>query len=151
MGVDCAAMTASCPKMFRTMQPDGQVPKVGRSRRCLGVVPGLPPAGDIEPDAAGGVHPATGGMSVAPAWADLPVWRVPKRLASKIRGAAGSNGDRIWRLGSDLFTDAPVSLGLRLRVDKPTHGNVEPDAACALTYFETALQATQASWVPDEP
>ena len=144
-------MTANRPAMFRAMQPDGQVPKVGRSRRCLGVVPGPPPSGDIEHDAAGRVRPATGGMSVAPAWADLPVWRVPKRLASKIRGATGSNADQIWRLGSAPFTDAPVGPGLRLRVDKPAHGNVEPDAACALTHFETALQATQASWVVDEP
>jgi hypothetical protein len=135
--------------MFRAMQPDGTGPKLGRSRRCLGVVPG--PKGDIEPDASGQVHPATGGMSVAPTWTDLPIWRVPQRLASKIRGASGANADRIWSLGNQRFSDAPIASGLRLRVDRPGHGNVEPDVTCPFNEFEMNLGATRSSWVVDEP
>jgi hypothetical protein len=98
-------------------------------------------------------------MSVAPTWTDLPSWRVPERLASKIRGASGNkDADRIWSLGTGGFIDSPVAAGLCLRVDepkrgvnKPEHGNVEPDVACSLDEFETNLGATRSSWVVDEP
>jgi len=90
-------------------------------------------------------------MSVAPTWAALRSWRVPQRLASKIRGASGPNTDRIWSLGTQSFTDAPIAAGLCLRVDGPGHGNVEPDAKCTLHEFETNLGATRSSWVVDEP
>lgn len=144
-------MIRNIPKMFRAMTPDGAEPKIGRTRRCLGVVLGPRPKGDIEPDARGEVHPATGGMSVAPTWADLPSWRVPQRLSSKIRGATGPNADQIWSLGTQSFTDAAITADLRLRVDRPGHGNVEPDARCALHTFETNLGGTRPSWVVDEP
>jgi hypothetical protein len=90
-------------------------------------------------------------MSVAPTWYELPSWRVPRRLAPKIRGAAGSNTDQIWRLGAAVFKDAAVGSGLCLRVDSPSHGNVEPSSACSLAEFEANLGTTRLDWVVDEP
>ena len=144
-------MSPSAPKIFRAMQPDGTGPKVGRTRRCLGVVVGPPPTGDIDVDGAGAVHPTTGGMSVSPSWTELPAWRVPKRLAAKIRGAAGNDGDRVYSHGSSSFTDGHVAPGLFLRVDRPGHGNVEPSATCSLASFEAGLSGTRAAWIVDEP
>lgn len=139
------------PKVFRAMQESGGAPVVGRSRRSLGVVVAPAPEGDIEADASGNVHPKTGGMSVAPTYADLPIWRVPKRLASKIRGAKGSNADKIWSFGIGAFRDGRFDPGLVLRVDRPGHGNVEPDASCSLEQYERNLAATQSAWKVDEP
>jgi hypothetical protein len=59
-------------RIYRSMTKDGDEPKVGPSARSLGVrVPNDIPAPD------GKVTPGSGGMSVAPAWGDLPPWRIP--------------------------------------------------------------------------
>jgi len=133
------------PLIYRAMTPEGDRPKVGPSARTLGVrVPG-----DIA--APGGqVSPGTGGMSVAPAWRDLPPWRIPKRLIHLAPSAAGKGEDACWRMGDGPFEASAVSEGLALRPDKPKHGVIEPAVPMTLDGYQTTLAATQDLWRIDE-
>lgn len=131
------------------MQPDVTGgPQVGRSARKLGVR--VDSGGDIEPNSEGSVSPGVGGMSVAPSLPALPAHRVPKRLRNKRPGAIGNDGDRVWSHGQGSFADGEVAPHLRLRVDDPAHGLVEPDAPMPLDIYENALSATKGAWVIDE-
>lgn len=125
---------------FRAMQPDSDDrPLVGRSGRTLGVrVPQ-----DIGPDQAAMVHPAQGGMSVAPEtlW-NVPNHRRPRGLGS---GSTGPLGDRIYAID----TRAIQERGLAARPDPAApnrHAFVEPSKSMSLDRYERALVSTRPSW-----
>ena len=127
---------------------DGK-PETGQSGRTLGVRPGTGRGKDIEV-IDGRVHPGTGGMSVSPSLAQLPVERVPRRLAHLREGAEGPDSNLIWSHGNGNFIGGAVAPHLRLRPDRPGHGLVEPEALTALPEFEAALYATRPDWNRDE-
>ena len=87
------------PLIYRSMQADGDRPMVGRPKSMLGVKAGSDEHADINPADSGDVHPGSGGMSVAPAWRELPLHRIPRRLRGLCSKARGSNNTQIWRMG----------------------------------------------------
>jgi hypothetical protein len=135
------------PRIFRAMTDDAGKPMIGTTARMLGVrVPD-----DIAPDQNNTVHPATGGMSVAPTWRQLPTHRIPKRLKPKdVLDARGRNEDKCWRHGDGVFANGVVNGQVQLRVDKPTHGVVEPAVAMPHPDYVNELNLTQMQWVVDE-
>ena len=141
------------PKIFRSMQPDqsGLKPKIGcEDGPGLGVrVPD-----DVRPDANGIVCPSTGGMSVSPSIAAMLksglLHRIPRDMAGQYPGARGSSTRRIWSFGEGPFVNSPVGDQLVLRLDKPTHGLVEPFTQTSLGDFQQALARTQNGWRKDE-
>jgi hypothetical protein len=136
------------PKIYRVMAAEGNVPMIGQTATSLGArVPG-----DIAPDAAGCVHPGTGGMSVSPSAADLPPHRIPIRLRHLSPDAAGKNAHFVWSLGEGGFVFSPVDIGLQLRPDagNRSHGFVEPDHTMPLENYQRALHSTQPRWSIDE-
>jgi hypothetical protein len=138
------------PLIYRSMLIDGNKPKVGGSATTLGVR--VPPAKDTDilAEADGTVLPKTGGMSVAPAWRRLPIFRISKRLRDKIEGASGSRNAFCWRMGTGPFVPGPIALGLALNVDSEIHGTVEPDSPMPLSEYQGKLAATRDEWVIDE-
>ena len=141
--------------VYRVMTPDGAVPKIGPSARALGVRVPANPNADVTPDEAGNVGPQRGGMSVAPAWRDLEVHRIPRRLEHIVPDATGSNKDQCWKMGEGPFTEAAVSSQLILRPDeavdgKVVHGVIEPASVMSIEGYQTALAATRDEWTVDE-
>lgn len=131
------------PRVFRAMKPDPETgaPTIESSARGLGVRPC-----DLKPCTAGLAHPSRGGMSVAPSLETLPPYRVPARLGDRVVGATGPNGDKVWMLGDAGFATALLAPALTLRVDKATHGLVEPTEPCPFDDYTHALADTAASW-----
>jgi hypothetical protein len=131
---------------------DGK-PKVGASAKTLGVRVSPDSKPDLPVDGEGCVLPATGGMSVAPSWRQLPPWRIPKRLQAVAGEAIGSDALICWRIGEGAFVRGPVADKLVLCPDEgeaPVHGVVEPSTRMALDQYQGALFATREQWVRDE-
>lgn len=119
--------------IYRSMRKslDG-LPAVGESSSTLGARAGI----DIPVDVAGGVRPATGGMSVAP---DDPLW-LPKARRPIALGGTGRHP--VYSL--------PVTAlhpDLVARVDRPPeHASVEPLAACSFEEFQAGIWSTRGRW-----
>lgn len=136
------------PKIYRVMRDADGKPTVGDGPTDLGVrVPA-----DIQPNTTGKVVPDTGGMSVAPTLADLPIHRLPKRLQTLVPDARGVDTNVVWRMGKGGFVADPIADGLQLRLDpnRARHGFVEPASPVALEEYRAALAATRDAWVRDE-
>ena len=136
------------PRVYRVMRKAvDDKPEVGRTGKSLGVR--IPT--DIKPDAAGNVHPNTGGMSVAPSMHALPALLVPVRLRLLVPGANATGKNlHVWRMGSGDFREEEIAPSLTLRPDKPSHGTVQPTSSMPLQAYEAALAATRDEWVIDE-
>lgn len=118
--------------LFRSMrsQNDGR-PRCGPTARTLGVrVPR-----DVRPDEQGCVHPATGGMSVAP---DDPMSLAPHR---RPRTLAGTGADPVFELKVH-----ELGAELALRRDRLHHALVEPSEVVSLDAFQGALCDTGMRW-----
>ena len=134
------------PLIYRSMQKDGDRPKLGRTAKTLGVrIPG-----DIAVDDSGRVFPKTGGMSVVPAWRLLKTHRIPARLKHLCRDATGKKDLSCWKMGEGEFEDGPLARGLNFRRETATHGLVEPAQVVPLADYEAALAATRDQWIIDE-
>ena len=126
--------------VFRGMlSGDDGKPQLGRSAKSLGVrVPA-----DIKPDAAGDVHPGTGGMSVSPdSSLNVPNHRRPMAMG---HGSTGPDD-----LGMYAIAKVRVSIGnLTLRPDPrraTKHAFVEPNQVMPLMHYEGALGSTRDDW-----
>jgi len=132
------------------------MPAIGSTGTSLGIRfpdPEHPEARfDIVPDSSGMVHPNSGGMSVSPSIASLPVHAIPRRLKSHYREARGSDTIRIWRIGDGPFADGLVSERLTHRVDPDNakHGFVEPAILMQAADFVAAIHATREMWTDAE-
>ena len=138
------------PLIYRSMVADGEKPRVGCSAVTLGVRRPPDKNADLPVEADGTVHPNTGGMSVAPAWRQLPLHRICERLRDKVEGARGRLDAVCWRMGSGAFVAESVSAGLFLRPDSNEHGTVQPDRPMPLSEYEGNLAGTREQWVKDE-
>ncbi len=141
------------PLSYRSMEKDGDRPRIGRSATARKVrirVEGETKPEDIPVDDSGRVSPSTGGMSVAPAWRLLPTHRIPARLKALCPDATGKNSLVCWKMGEGEFVDGPLAPGLNLRRDTATHGVVEPARAVPLETYEADLAATCDHWIIDE-
>jgi hypothetical protein len=129
---------------------DGK-PLVDASGRGLGVR-GEPVNGiaDVDLDDEGNVILNRKGMSVAPAWRDLPFFLISKRLKSQFPGARGARDVYCFTLGAGPFADGPVADGLELLVDTFTHGVVVPRIAVPLSEYQRDIANTRDYWVIDE-
>lgn len=136
------------PKIYRAMLREGNRPKIGNTADTLGVRIG-PGVIDIGVS-AGAVVPGTGGMSVAPAWRDLPIHRIPRRLVTLCPGACGKNDAACWTMGEGAFEDGHLTDRLYVRVDTRTHGMVEPEESMTLAEYRSSLAATRNLWTIDE-
>src|SRR5207237_9007119 len=105
------------PLIYRSMLADDGKPRIS-STKGLGVRVRPDAHFDIPVDQSGNVRPATGGMSVAPAWRVLPFFLIPKRLGPLCRGARGSDLLHCWRMGDGPFMDGPVAERLQPYADK---------------------------------
>src|SRR6266436_2697862 len=127
--------------VFRGMEPGpNQLPLVGRSTRRLGVrVPE-----DIAPDAAGQVHPRTGGMSVALG----SMWNLPnhRRPIGMLRGSSGRPSDRVFGINEIDLRKQPLDTR-PAPPGSPRHAVVEPVQQMTLGAYESALANTRASWL----
>ena len=138
------------PKIYRTMLDDGGKPKVGSKSKMLGVRIAPNPHPDIPVDVHGNVHPATGGMSVAPEWKKLPWHLIPRRLHPKGRGG---NDLICWRFSDGEFDKDALNAALALRPDPggpAKHGFVEPSHVMTIGEYQAALAATRDDWIQDE-
>jgi hypothetical protein len=141
------------PLIYRSMEKDGERPRIGRSATALGVrigVEGEKIRQDIPVNSSGRVSPSTGGMSVAPAWRSLPTHRIPARLKTHCPDATGKNSLTYWKMGEGEFDDRPLAFGLVLRRDSPAHGLVEPAEVVPLETYEADRAATRDYWTIDE-
>src|SRR5262249_36980623 len=140
------------PKVYRVMRKaDDGKPVVDATGKGLGVR-GTPVNGvvDVDLDRHGNVILNGKGMSVAPAWRDLPYFLVPKRLRGQFPGARGAAGTPCYTMGEGPFQDGPLVPGLDLRQDSPRHGSVVPQQLVSLEQFQADLARTRESWVIDE-
>jgi hypothetical protein len=132
------------------MTVDGERPLVANTARGLGVRVGSGRFDDIKVDANGAVTAGNGGMSVVPAWRQLPMHRIPRRLNNIVPNATGHNQDACWRMGMGEFVDGEVTADLVLRLNTPTHGTIEPLWRQPLEKYLLALKATIDAWTIDE-
>ena len=139
------------PVMYRAMLADRDLPMVGPAKTMLGAKIGDDEHDDIAPGEGGEVHPGAGGVSVAPEWRALPRHRIPRRLNPKLDRpiAAGSDRLRCWRYGSGEFESADINTDLRLAVDCPRHGTLEPSVRMPADRYQGGLAATAPQWEPD--
>jgi len=140
-------------KIVRSMESDGEKPKIGTEKNMLGVRVAPASRCDIPVDSDDNVYPATGGLSVTPAWKELPDFLIPKRLKHHAKEASGSNKLVVWTVGTGPFVQAPITDGLILRPDpaKPTqHGFVEPARTITIHHLQHLLANTQQDWTKDE-
>jgi hypothetical protein len=130
------------PLVFRAMKrdPDG-LPAVAPTASALGVRPNK----DIDIDIQGNAVVNRKGMSVSPAWRDISIFRIPKRL-----GGQGSNNTFCFKMGTGPFQKGPLASGLELLPDTSTHGVVRPEQSLPLTQYESDLAATRSDWQVDE-
>ncbi len=122
------------PKIYRAMRrADDGKPSVDASGKGLGVrgdaVNGIV---DVDVNEEGNVVMNGKGMSVAPAWRDLPIFLISNRLRDKVPGARGAAGLHCFTFGTGPFADGPVAEGLDLKVDSPKHGLVVPRVSVPL-------------------
>jgi hypothetical protein len=135
------------PKVYRAMKKDaGDKPTVDQTATGLGARVGT----DINTDVAGSVVLDDNGMSVAPAWRDLELHRIPKRLGTLVPGARGSNNTHCFTTGAGPFQRDSFVPGLELIPDTPIHAAVAPFAAVPLAQYQADLAATRPGWVIDE-
>src|SRR5437764_15404687 len=116
------------PKIYRGMRKaEDDKPVVDATGKGLGVR-GTPVNGvtDVDLDGEGKVILNDKGMSVAPAWRDLPYFLISKRLKIRFRDARGPSNLYCFTMGEGPFTDGSVADGLDLKVDAPKHGVVAP-------------------------
>lgn len=121
-------------------------PTVDQTATGLGVRVGT----DINTDPTGNVVLDENGMSVAPAWRDLELHRIPKRLGTVVPGARGSNNTHCFTTGTGPFQRDLFAQGLELIPDTSIHAAVAPVATVPLAQYEADLAATRPDWVIDE-
>jgi hypothetical protein len=137
------------PKTYRSMKKDEDgKPVVEPSAKGLGVRVAV--EADVDLDAGGYVLLNGRGMSVAPAWRDLPPHRISKRLRDKFPNARGPLDMHCFCMGGGPFSDGPVTDALELRVDRPDHGVVAPREFVPIDRYQADLAATRDLWTPDE-
>ena len=140
------------PRVYRAMKRVADdLPEVGTANSSqLGARPGP----DVTVDAANNVVLDGKGMSVAPAWRDLDYTRIPRRLHSKLLGAAGPNSSACFAHGTGPFQAAAINVNLVLAPDPGagpvTHGVVSPSQVMPEAQYNGAIAATRPNWVVDE-
>lgn len=140
-------MSSVRPKVYRAMKKEADdLPTVDQTATGLGVRPGM----DINIDSTDNVMLDGGGMSVAPAWRNLELHRIPKRLGTIVSGARGTNATYCFTAGAGPFQRASFAEGLELIPDSAVHATVAPAATVFLVDYEAALAATRPEWVIDE-
>ena len=116
--------------IYRGMIETGNGPQIGDTARTLGVRANV----DIQIDGNRMVHPDTGGMSVSPRPADLPMHRRPIEFG-------GTGKDPVWRINTrNLGPD------LKYVPDAPGHGTVQPTRSMLFEEYQEALANTQKDW-----
>lgn len=124
----------------------GDSPEVGEGPDMLGARPG-------EIHLVDG-HASPGrGMSVAPDWRELPYHRIPRRFSRYVPDARGRDTRSIWQAGEGPFVDTELTAALRLVVDGPTHGRIEPSAPMPVPDYQASLAGTRGWWrpIPEDP
>lgn len=135
------------PLVYRVMKPDGDgLPIIEQSSNGLGVRPGI----DVDVDPQNNAIANGKGMSVAPSWRVLPIFRIPKRLKDKVLGARGSDATCCFKCGDGPFQEGAFAVGLVLAPDSPKHGCVAPAQTVPLAHYQKDLATTRSGWAIDE-
>jgi hypothetical protein len=135
------------PLVYRVMKKDeDDRPTVEQSASGLGVRPGT----DVDLDPQCNVIANGKGMSVSPAWREMPLLRIPKRLRDKVRGARGPNNRFCFQTGAGPFQAGEFAAGLELVPDSPRHGCIAPAQNIPLSRYQGDLAATRSDWQIDE-
>jgi hypothetical protein len=140
------------PKIYRSMRKaDDGKPLVEATGKGLGVR-GQPVNGivDVDLDQDGNVILNSKGMSVAPAWRDLPYFLISRRLRDQIPAARGAIDIWSYTMGEGPFADSTVADGLDLKIDSPKHGVVAPRLSVSLDHYQADLAKTRDCWTIDE-
>jgi hypothetical protein len=134
------------PRVYRTMKkdPDGR-PKEEPTPKGLGVRPT-----DITVDEDGYVVLDGNGMSVAPGWRVLQLYRIPSRLRGIVQGARGPDDTFCFAMGDGPFKRGVLASGLELIPDTATHGSLAPSEVVPLAQYQADISATRAAWEEDE-
>ena len=128
--------------VFRAMRRDQDgFPTVAAAANGLGVRLVI----DIDVDGQNNAVVNHKGMSVAPRWRDLPLFRIPKRL-----GGQGKDDTHCFKTGAGAFQQSAFATGLEFLPDSPTHGVVRPTQSIPLAQYESDLAATRSAWQIDE-
>jgi len=105
---------------------------------------------DVDLDHEGKVILNAKGMSVAPAWRDLPYFLISKRLKAQFPAARGASDLYCFTMGEGAFADGPIAPGLDLKKDDPKHGVVVPQVSVPLDQYQADLANTRDGWMIDE-
>ena len=108
------------------------------------------PRADIHPDDAGHVDRGLGGMSVAPAWRDLPYFLIPNRLKHLQPDARGKASLHCFRFDDGPFIECTINERLILKPDSDKHATVQPTKLIPVVEFQQALADTREDWHIDE-
>lgn len=129
------------------MFADAGRPILGHQGKMLGV---RTDGADLPIEANDHVHPATGGLSVAPEWRKLPAFLVPRRLVGKFARARGNNALSCFRLGELPFMPGQIGDELMIDIDSPKHATIQPAFEMTISTFQDSLAATRDDWIIDE-
>ena len=77
---------------------------------------------------------------------DLPGHRIPQRLRVLCSYATGKDFFECWQFGDGPFINGEMTTGLSLRVDRSTHGVIEPSHEIPAHEYQASLAATRENW-----
>jgi hypothetical protein len=127
--------------IFRAMEEENGLPKLGISATTLGVRPGK----DIAADANGMVDRPkyirgdANGLSCAPSADDVPPFAKP------VAAGGRNKKTKIWRISADdLGPD--LSVKEDSRASGPRHVSVGPARMMTFDEYQAAVQATRSKW-----
>lgn len=136
--------------MYRVMKVADDKPEVGTGSCMLGARISDIERAEGDPE-DGPVGPLMGGLSVYGCLRCISFQFLPKRL---LRGAKGSNNQKVWTMGQGNYENSPVTADLNLRIEAEPgstgHGILEANREMPLDTYQNALAATQDQWHIDE-
>lgn len=134
------------PGIYRGMEEENGMPKVGSSAKLLGVRVPPNPKPDVQPNANGLIPTLTQknpqGMSCAPRIEDLPRHRRPVHWDGKQK----SPTFQVWKIAEE-----DPDPDLAIVQDSPSHITIGPSGDMTADELQAALAATQSKWVLMEP
>ena len=127
--------------IYRAMEEENALPKLGATATRLGIRPGL----DIVADAQGNVHlplfvpGEPNGLSCASSLAELPRFALPVAWGGRHKRTA------VWRirpfdLGTELLSEEDTEPG------RPRHVSIGPSHTMPLADFVMVIEGTRSLW-----
>ena len=126
-------------------------PSIEQSAKGLGVrITTMDEVGDVDLDDNDSVILNSKGMSVAPNWRLLPVFRIPQRLRHIAPKAIGNSNCYCFAMGKGEFKSEAINADIELIKDNQNHGVIAPRNSVSINSFRAQLATTRSEWIVDE-